>query len=280
MKKVISVGGTSRSGSTMLNLILAYDPHGMALGEIHAAIRPVKTHHFTVIEELERQTDDWSSIIKHGPEELYSNIFKANHNLDFLVDSSKHAFWIYKQNRNCAKQAIISKNVLIYKSPHELANSYIKRKKDWVSPFIGYHRKYFSLIDEFYVVSYKDLVSDPSALEGLCDYLNISYSPTKFEYWKGSGNRFFGSKTPLGKSEIRYDAPNYPGLNDIVEYAMNRNPQIQRVWSVLDSCKNTVIRSDSPQHRQLAYSRLMIQLHALKYALDGWIKRVLPIKNA
>ena len=277
-KSVIFVAGTSRSGSTMLNLILAQDPHGMALGEIHATIRPVKKHHFTAKMELKSNSDQWSTIISRGPEELYSNIFKEFPNLDFMVDSSKHAFWIRKQNQNCANQQLNAKNVLIYKSPHELANSFIKRKKNWIGPFVGYHRKYFSLVDEFYVVSYKDIVSNPSTLEGLCSYLDIPYSEKKFEYWEGSGNRFFGSKTPARKSEIRYDAPNRPGLDDVVSSAMEANPQIQEVLNVLESCKNGIVRAGSKPQKQLALSGSVIRLHSLKYALDGWMKHVFPKK--
>ena len=51
-KKLVFIGGTARSGSTLLDKIISNDPKVMSLGEIHAIFCPTRKHHFI---ELERQ---------------------------------------------------------------------------------------------------------------------------------------------------------------------------------------------------------------------------------
>ena len=45
MKKVIFIGGTSYSGSTFFDMILANDPKGFSCGEVNALFNPYRPHH-------------------------------------------------------------------------------------------------------------------------------------------------------------------------------------------------------------------------------------------
>jgi hypothetical protein len=277
-RQVIFVGGTSRSGSTLLNLILGNDPNGIGLGEIQAAIRPVKRHHHELRKSVVEAKSPWSEVIMKNHSQVYATVFDAYPNTDFLVDSSKHVMWIRNQNANCAKQGIQSKNVLIYKSPYELANSYKKRNIQWERPFVDYHRKYVSLIDEFFVISYKDLVTDPLAMQNLCNHLGISFSSDKMKYWLSTGNVFFGSKTPTGKRAIEYDQPTDRELIQAVDVAIRHNPLIQEVWTFLEKHKNQVVRRSEAVNSSLVYPRFRIVALTMKYWVDGWYGYLFPRK--
>jgi len=239
IKKIIFVGGTSRSGSTLLDLILSNDEKAMSLGEIASLFHPTRKHHFLEIKKL-KQIDRWNSIISGGKKNLYPNLIKHFPEIDIFVDSSKNPFW-FKYQMNLDRKEYIIRNVLMHKSPFELANSYIKRGRvtEWISAYIRYHRKYISLIDEFVSVSYKKLIVEESYLEELCQLLNINYYKGKKNYWDKNHRNFFGSYVVRGydakkdpgkrtRKDLKYDGINKDYF-DYVEGKINENIQISLI---------------------------------------------------
>jgi len=195
-RKVIFVGGTSFSGSTLLDMILANDRAGFSLGEIYALFRPGKRHHLTEIRRLRKDTR-WASILRGGENCLYRNLFSTFSEVDFFVDSSKEVFWMKKQQRILKRLGIPFRNVLIHKSPAEVALSYGKRGAHgrWAAAFVKYHREYFRLFGaDFTSISYKRLVTNPGDLEELCTDLGINYFSGKEKYWEKSHQTFFGNQ--------------------------------------------------------------------------------------
>lgn len=276
MKQVIFVGGTSRSGSTLLNLMLGNHPDGLGLGEIHATLRPIWKHHIRVRKGLEQSQDIWNEIIHAGDAGLYPAIFKHFPQYRYLVDSSKQIFWIRSQSAHCARNGESARHVLIYKSPAEIANSFLKRGLPWQAAYVGYHRKYTSLIDEAYVLSYKDLVTNPGTLEDLCSYLGIAYRDDMMRYWEGKGNVFFGSPTPKNVTSIRYDAPDQPGLDEHVSESLRANPRIQRIWEVLESHRNQVVDFRTEAFDPFRLPPGTLRLMALKYRAHVLFRRLFP----
>ena len=193
-KKVIFVGGTSYSGSTMLDMILSNDTKGYSLGEVYAIFRPRREHHFTEIQKL-RSDERWNLILKGGEKNMYSNLFKLYKELDFFVDSSKEPLWFDRQFKILLRNNIEYKNVLIYKTPQELAHSFSKRNKlnELESTIEAYYKTYLYYVKDFKSISYKQLVKDRKALELLCGYLEIPYFPAKENFWEKEHHTFFGN---------------------------------------------------------------------------------------
>lgn len=220
MKEVIFVGGTSFSGSTLLDMIIANDPNGSSLGEIVALFRPYRKHHLVVRKEM-CQDPIWGKIIKGGENNLYLNLFKYFPQINFFVDSSKDVFWIKKQQRLLEKQGIEYKNVLLYKTSHEFALSYSKRKlkKHWSKEYINYYLDYFSLFKEYSQISYKQLINDDKVLKKLCEELSIMYTLNKKSYWEKEHYTFFGNY----RARIHTDNKNFTN-----QYYSDLNKSVQR----------------------------------------------------
>lgn len=195
MKKVIFIGGTSFSGSTFLDMILANDPRGFSCGEVRALFHPWRPHHFNPECGCgDENCEVWRQVLQNGEKNLYETIFSL-FDVDFILDSSKDLFWIKKQMRYLGKQNVEVKNVLIWKTPLELAYSFKKRGrlKEWKKSWINYHRAYFTLIGPHLAVKYSDLTKDEKALIKICEYLEIPYFAEKIHYWEKTHHTLFGN---------------------------------------------------------------------------------------
>ena len=237
-KKVIFIGGTSRSGSTLLDKIISNDSKAVSLGEIHVLFHPTRTHHFKLREELKKDKR-WNIILKEGKRRLFDNLIKYFPTYNIFVDSSKDPFWITYHMRKLEKSNITFYNVLIFKSINEIAHSFIKRNINfiWGKFYINYHKKYFTLMHNFYLISYFNLIKNPDSLKKLCQYLDISYTSEKFKYWVHENQTFFGSKSvyksDIQNPKINYDSPNLKIIDKQVKEVKQKYPQIIAMESYL-----------------------------------------------
>lgn len=197
-KKVIFIGGTSYSGTTIFGMILANDEKGFSGGEMSALFKPQKAHHFDPKCGCgNKKCEIWPMVLKNGISNIYETIFSKFPNIRFIVDSSKDPFWIHYQNKILKKNKIEAKNVLIYKTPLEAAFSFKKRgrlaqfKKSW----INYHRLYFSLVKDFRTISYKQLTTNYIFLAKICNYLEIPYFDNKEQFWNKTQHTIFGNSS-------------------------------------------------------------------------------------
>jgi len=196
LKEVIFVGGTSYSGSTFLDMILANDPKGFSCGEVYALFHPFRPHHIHPICGCgDENCRIWSHILKNGEKHLYNTIFDMFPHIEFIVDSSKNPFWIKQQTKNIEGKGIRITNLLIYKTPIELASSFYKRNRleYWGKSFVNYHKLYFTLINNWISLGYNKLVKDISTLRELCNYLGIKYFKGKEKYWTKKHHTLFGN---------------------------------------------------------------------------------------
>lgn len=271
MKQVIFVGGTSRSGSTLLDMILANDIGGYSLGEVHALFNPCENHHFQARENLKTRDAKWKRLIEDGENNLFCNLFDLFPDIDFFVVSSKNPFWITKHSQILERSGISFKNVVIYKSPKELANSFLKRGLGdrWINVYEKYHRKYFTLIENFRSISYRSLFDEKDYLEKVCNYLEIEYRADKINYWEKEHQTFFGSNTakydPNRKSrrDLRYDQPDYPDIDNIVDAAVARKPVINDIYQALLWCDCSGRSSQAAG--DITYNAIAMLLFKLKY---------------
>jgi len=272
-KKVIFIGGTSRSGSTLLDMILANDLKGYSLGEVDALFRPHKGHHEKTRSYLMEHDQKWTEVIASGEDKLFETLFSVFPEIEFFVSSSKDPFWIQNQNQKVRQAGFDARNILIYKSPKELANSFLKRNQGirWATAYQNYHRKYFTVVPEFRSVSYKSLFDDQEYLRHVCEYLGIEFFTTKHNYWEREQSTLFGSDTARYDSnrnprkELRYDQPNYPSVEHIIDTVIKKRPLIEEIHRALMSCD--VSSGDSCATKRLTYSSVVIALFRIKHML-------------
>lgn len=290
MKKIILIGGTSRSGSTLLDMILANDPNAQSLGEIIALFHPTRKHHFEEIKRLQKN-DLWSQILKDGKRRLFPNLAKYFPDTDIFVDSSKDPFWLrYHQNLN--KEEFEIYNVLIYKSPEELAHSFIKRgkNKEWLSTYKNYHRKYISLIREYYSIAYQDLMLNKNSLPILCQKLSIPYFSSKMNYWERNQNTFFGSNTTkkneslnthkqleeIQRRDLQYDRVVDENLVKVVSNILKKDPKLEKIIRVIMS-HNILKDQNRLSPEDLKYNTLKLLLFSTKKYIKGTYRYFKPI---
>ena len=121
-KTIVFIGGTNRSGTTVLNLILANDEKAMALGELSNIFYPIYKRQVKIAKEI-KADPLWKPIFKDGPKEVYTKLIQAFPDIDYFIDSSKDPLWIERQT-NYNKECEI-KNVLIFKHPEKLKQSFL-----------------------------------------------------------------------------------------------------------------------------------------------------------
>ena len=198
-KQIILIGGLSRSGSTMFDLMLGNDPNGFSCGEVYAWFRKRKPHHhFIDCPCGQDPCPKWDIISKYKEENFHRKTLR-NLSLDFIIDSSKNAPWLrsinqyYKDNNDF--QVV---NFLIYKQPMNIWHSFWKRHNSidrFLQSWINYHQWIFSLnFNNFYTISYESLIENPSeSLKTICETIDIPYFEGKERFWEGEHHHLFGS---------------------------------------------------------------------------------------
>ena len=196
MKKVIFVGGTAFSGSTFFHMMLANDPHGLAIGASRWLFQPQRPDHISQFERAPAALKEvWQKLREAGSGRLYETLFTLFPDVNFIVDSSKHPWWIHTQDKKLRAKGIDTRHVLIWKTPLELAASYRKRNRGdrWQQDWLNYHQLYFSVVRNWRAVRYRHLAEDENVLAHVCDGIGIPYFAQKHEYWQKAHYSFGGN---------------------------------------------------------------------------------------
>lgn len=186
-KMVIFVGGSSYSGSTLLDLTLGNDDGAFSCGEISNYFYPTRPSHISPTCGCgDASCDTWQTIKNRSAKCPYPAIFDMFPRVNFVVDSSKNPLWIHQQQKQLSKMNIGYKSIVIWKHPFQAAHSFKKRgvEERWERNWVNYHRLYFSLIKDWCSVCYETFISDESALKQVCERLGIPYFPGKGRYWE------------------------------------------------------------------------------------------------
>jgi hypothetical protein len=102
MKTVIFVGGSSYSGSTLLDLMLANAPDGFSCGEVSQMFHPYKKHHFNLVCGCGNSDCTlWSEVKQAGADKLYDTIFETFRMLITLLIRAKIPCGFMKEPKNC-----------------------------------------------------------------------------------------------------------------------------------------------------------------------------------
>ena len=177
-------------------MILANDPRGFSCREVHALFRPFRPHHLNPSCGCGRAgCPIWRTVKKLGVRHLYRSIFGLLPEIDFIVDSSKDPLWIDRQTRYLRADGFTCKNILIWKSPAEMEASCRKRGhgNHWARKWTAYHRLYFSVVPHYAACSYGPLITDPTLLSAVCEYLGIPVIAGKEQYWNKTHHTLFGN---------------------------------------------------------------------------------------
>ncbi|MCM2285988.1 MAG: hypothetical protein NDI81_14475 [Desulfobacula sp.] len=196
MKKVLFIGGSSFSGSTMLDMMLANSPDGFSVGEIQALFRPYRPHHFSPVCGCGNpECDLWKKVLASGEKRLYQTIFNEFPEISFIVDSSKNPWWINRQTSLLEQQGIMVYHLLIYKEPGDFAHSMVKRgRKTWKRAWKNYYRLYLSLIENFIPVPYKDLAQKPAeTISSICLSCGLEFHQDREKFWEKQHHTLFGN---------------------------------------------------------------------------------------
>lgn len=307
MKKVIFIGGTSFSGSTILDMILANDPHGFSCGEVKSLFYPTRPHHIKPECGCEdKDCSVWVEVKKRGVHNLFNSLFELNPEAEFIVDSSKDPFWIDMQSKNLQKSDIEVENVLIWKTPLELASSFQKRGRLdlWEQSMVHYYRLYLSLVADFVDIKYNRLTSNAVALQELCDKIEIPFFYTKQQYWEKTHHTLFGNnsaKIHLYQKDTRqyiksrehitehvsdenqqgistkyrkiyYNRIDDSELNRYVAEKFNRSEYITKIFNTLNNAPN------NKSVKSLKYSATVLSMIKFKNELL-WMTRCLWLKR-
>ncbi|MDP6908916.1 MAG: hypothetical protein QF371_05380 [Flavobacteriales bacterium] len=196
--KVIMIGGTSYSGSTLLELMLANDPVGFSCGEVWSLFMPHKLQQFSPRFPMEdKDPHFWKRILRKGYSRVYESVAEEIPHIRFITDNTKRPVWQWDQANRLREHGHEVHHVLIWKTPSELATSFHKRGRGsiWMKKWLNYHRQYFSMIDTFTSVRYSDLVNNPMTLQNLCESIGIPFFPEKKQYWIKDHYTLFGNKS-------------------------------------------------------------------------------------
>lgn len=257
-KKVIFVGSTSYSGSTMMDLVVANDPRGFSCGELSFTYRPEQAHHLTPRCACADPTCRiWKNLRDVPEKDFYPAFFDQHPGIDFAVDSSKDPLWIARQRGYLAAHGIDSAVLIIWKDPLEIAASFKSRKKldQWKRHWMNYHRLLVHQLGaDFITLSYRDFATRPERLEAVCAQLGIPYFEGKERYWEKVHHTLFGNRsarrhlneveaTLMGGTyvdssqlhSIYYKAPNDPELAAHIARQKAEDPLIGRMEAFLEA---------------------------------------------
>lgn len=197
MKKVVFIGGTAYSGSTMLDMMLGNSPETFSAGEVRGLFQPRRLQHiYPTCGCGDKNCSLWPDVRKSGELQLYHELSKRFPAANTLIDSSKDPFWIKNQRDRLESRGISTSIVLIWKTPAEFALSRQKRNslKSWKRAWINYHRLFFSQIDDWRSIKYRDIVEEPERkLKEVCEVIGLPYREGMEKYWGKTHHTIFGN---------------------------------------------------------------------------------------
>jgi len=194
---LILANGASRSGTTMLDLMLGNSDACFSCGEIYALFRPYRTHHFDPECSCgERPCPVWSELGKIPQEDFHARVLQRA-GVEHVIDSSKDLNWVLDSNIWARNHNIPVVNFLLWKDPKDLAYSHWKRGRPidyYRSSFLNYYERFLDLQLPFIAINYQDLVGNPGELlQKLCEIAGIEWHEGQEEFWNKKHHHLFGS---------------------------------------------------------------------------------------
>lgn len=270
MQQVIFVGGTSYSGSTLLDMILSHDATGFSCGELSSYIYPYRAKHLRPVCGCGDPACDVWQRMTYSETGAHLSLFREFPEKRFHVDSSKSPVWIADQTRWLGSHGIQTANVLIWKTPGEFHASRVKRglEKNWARDWITYHARFFTLMDDWVALPYSALVQEEDALPRVCAKIGIDHFPGKERYWEQTHHTLFGNASAKihlfdpDSSAYKAHQQDLPSTTGAAEDCANaRHRSIHRPQSTDDP--------DVQAGERDSMERILSVLGATDFAVDG-----------
>lgn len=268
-RTLINVCGMPRSGTTMLGLMLATGEEAISCGEASSWFRVARYR-------ADGTVPDSFQALKNVEEQHFHHRLMDRHGARFAVDSSKDLDWIIDHTRLGPDNHLNVYNILIYKSPVDIALSWWKRGEfdRWRRYFLRYHYQIlFSGVD-FCTVSYDALVETPrQTIQSVCALTGLPYFEGKELFWRhdhemlGTNSRGVRNQLERGASEIKKPSipPDFAPLAAQVERASSQDRLIQHLLGALkerDVARRPPSKPAAPhRYRPTASSRLAYTLY-------------------
>lgn len=202
---LINVCGMPRAGTTMLGLMLASGNDAVSCGEACAWFRVARYRPDATVPEA-------YDLLKEENERSFHRRLMAQHGVQFAVDSSKDVDWVIDHTRWGEHSGLRVFNLLIHKSPVDIALSWWKRDEyeQWYRYYLRYHLQLLCSGLDFWTVSYDDLVAQPGpTLQRICRLTGLPYFEGKEQFWNyehellGTNSRGVRSQLSQRRSTIK-----------------------------------------------------------------------------
>lgn len=245
MATLINVCGATRSGTTMLDLMLGNASDAFSCGEVYAWFRPWRKHHFRL--ECRCGQDPcpiWGKIRSVPESQFHATILKEL-GVNFVIDSSKELCWLIDTQKWAIANEIQVFKLVLWKSPIDLAYSHWRRGRGitgWRHEFVSYYRKFFETELPFRSVYFNDLVRNPQrTLAGICAAVDMPYFDGKECFWEKQHHHLFGSHVTYlqvkeGISTIRTSetfVPEFEVCLDELSQQIAEDPKVQQILKTL-----------------------------------------------
>ena len=188
MKTLVNVGGVSRSGSTLVHLMLGNAPDAFACGE-------AMNHFRTFMKDQTRPScvcgqvpcPVWCRLDNLTEDRFYATAFDRL-DVNYIIDSSWAPSWLLDARRWARQDEITVYNLFAWKNPLNLAYSFWKRGHGpmyWRRLFVKYYSRIFSAGLPLLTVNCGELVQDaPTKLRQICDAIGMPYFEGKENFWE------------------------------------------------------------------------------------------------
>jgi hypothetical protein len=249
MATLINVCGATRSGTTMLDLMLGNAPDAFSCGEVYAWFRPWQRHHFEFDCRCGQNPCPIWEKIKNIPEnQFHSTVFKEL-GVNFVIDSSKELCWLVDTQEWAVANGITVFKLLLWKNPINLAYSHYKRGgglTGWYREFVSYYSKFFETGLPFRSVYFNDLVSNPQRkLAETCAAVGMPSFDGKERFWEKQHHHLFGShstyKQMAGKNSTIRASETFPSEFeahiDALSQQIAEDPKVQQILETLQQAE-------------------------------------------
>lgn len=226
-----------------------------------------------------RMPESLKTLNSNAEQSFHRDVAKLT-SAEVVTDSSKERCWIVKSHVRAIRSGMKCRNVLVWKTPTELAYSRWKRnnvgtgRSHWKSQWLRVHRFLLGSGLPITTVPCKSLQEKPAhTLAAVCDAIGVQYFPGKEKFWESRLPQFGGSPTARStsdKSGVAVPDSSYPSefssLRDEAQ-AFERVPTISRMMQELRNLEYANMSEDA-WTKKPSWATL-----AFVYALD-------PVKRA
>lgn len=190
LRKVVYIIGATRSGSTVLDLIISSNSKCATVGEL----RLFGKHQCGMCEKSCSYWDSYRKLV--GRYGIYGAAFEV-FNKDILVDSSKRWHWIFervgKEDYNY-KIIHLVRNGLDRLKTQKIQKGLIRKSdvKGWVKTYE--RSEEIRKQHDGLFVRYEDIHREEE-IRRICGFVGIEFEPTMLEFWKFQHHGIAGSPT-------------------------------------------------------------------------------------